>query len=205
MVMANHASVDTYPTNEADEEAVRTFKRWLPGEFSHRVQLSRSFSERTVSIWTNSITLKYRGRSSSGSPTKANYWAYKPKTWHDLNHHHRENLKNQYTPAVLIFPGRLRMSSCFFMKYLLAHTAQMIPIPQTTDHGDAWRILSLVHSTALVPPLPINLFLTTLLYRTMCSTDTHFTLPHAPNYWPPSPVTIFRYTPSMLSTHLFTH
>jgi hypothetical protein len=38
MVKANHASVDTYPTNEADEEVVRTFKRWLPGEFSYCVK-----------------------------------------------------------------------------------------------------------------------------------------------------------------------
>lgn len=45
-------------------------------------------------------------------------------------------------------------------------------------------------------PIPINLSLTTVLYCTMCSTDTQFTLPHAPNYWPPWPVTIFRYTPS---------
>jgi hypothetical protein len=37
-VKANHAPIDTYPTNEADEEAVRTFKRWIPVEFSHRVQ-----------------------------------------------------------------------------------------------------------------------------------------------------------------------
>jgi len=97
------------------------------------------------------------------------------------------------------------MNSCFFMKYLLVHTVQIVPIPQTIAHGDAWRFLSLFHSTALIPPLPINLFLTTLLYSTMCSTDTHFTLPHVPNHWPSWPVTIFRYTPSMLSTHLFTH
>jgi len=72
MVKANYACVDTYPTNEADEEAVRTFKRWLPGEFSHRVQLPRSFSERTVSIWTNSITLKYRGQEFLRKSDKSN-------------------------------------------------------------------------------------------------------------------------------------
>jgi hypothetical protein len=49
MVKANHASVDTYPTNEADEEAVRTFKRWLPGEFSHRVQYLQDVSEKELS------------------------------------------------------------------------------------------------------------------------------------------------------------
>jgi hypothetical protein len=52
MFKANTVSVDTYPTDEADEEAVHALTRCLPFGFSHRVErcLLRRFWEITASI-----------------------------------------------------------------------------------------------------------------------------------------------------------